>query len=220
MSSSISRFIRSKWSLLLVLVLATSLCLSLVHAQSPSVFPSPAVSPSSTPDTPSPATPTVTTPAVSVSPSTSTSTGVQPTPTANVTRPIFPTSDTCNVCSDQYDAVHNCTARIPASTNLTLINQVLPFYQCACVNGGALFDAIQICSICLRSTGQIGSFFPPAFYNVTNQDVKAMEQVCLETQNGYSVPNGSNGHWGLILNSASWGALSTLLLLFLSFGGL
>lgn len=100
-----------------------------------------------------------------------------------------------------------------------MISQVLPFYQCICPNNGAIIDALQQCSICFRSTGQ-QVFLNRAFYNVTNQDVKAMNQVCLETDNGTKIPNGSNGRWDMLMSSFSWGIISIGVMLLVPFGGL
>ncbi|KAF8936057.1 hypothetical protein BGZ58_004652 [Dissophora ornata] len=110
-------------------------------------------------------------------------------------------------------------SRVPTAGNLTMINQVLPFYQCICPNNGTEIDALQQCSICLRSTGQ-QAFLNRAFYNVTNQDVKAMKEVCLETAEGTMVPSGSSGRWDMLISTASWGVVSAMMLALLPLGGL
>ncbi|KAF9436800.1 hypothetical protein BGZ76_002942 [Entomortierella beljakovae] len=204
---------------LLILILTILLCISSVHAQedpepteefptstpSPIEFPSPSSSPS-----PSPIASEF--PTVSIPPATATGTAPAPTSTAVVPDPIFSQSTHCIACKAQYHAIKGCSARIPFSSNLTLINQVLPFYQCVCPNDGALIDSLQQCSVCLRSSGQL-AYLNPAFYEVTNQDVKSMKQVCNETQNGTLVPSGSIGRW----SSFSWGLLSVMMFTFSTF---
>jgi hypothetical protein len=76
-------------------------------------------------------------------------------------------------------------------------------------------DSLQQCSNCFRSTGQ-QAFLNFQFYNVTNQQVKAMKQVCEQTVGGTRVPSSDAG--GMILKSTvDWGfvaaLVSTLLLL-------
>ncbi|KAF9170764.1 hypothetical protein BGX21_001284 [Mortierella sp. AD011] len=206
MSRSPSRIHRSKFSLILLFIIVTFLCLSSVQAQD---FPS-------DPDEPTPTVdePTITPSAV---PSATTFPGVTTTTPAVSTAtpiPIFSNSEACQSCSPEFVAMRDCTQRL-GSMNLTMANQVLPFFQCACANDGAIIDAIQNCSICLRSTGQ-QAFINPTFYNVTNQDVKSMMEFCTESSDGTSIPSGSNGRWGMLLPSASWGVLSSFVLLVLS----
>jgi hypothetical protein len=100
-----------------------------------------------------------------------------------------------------------------------MISQVLPFYQCVCPNNGAAIDGIQQCSICFKSTGQ-QVYLNRVFYNVTNQDVKAMKQVCLDTSDGTKVPSGSSGRWDMLMSSAGLGFITLGALLLAPLGGL
>ncbi|KAF9280163.1 hypothetical protein BGZ88_012354 [Linnemannia elongata] len=137
----------------------------------------PATPPSTAPGTPAPASP-----------------GTQGAP-VQPPNPIFSTSDACVACQKEFPAIRNCTALIPPATvNLTVITQVLPFYNCLCNSGnqGSEIEALQDCSNCFRSTGQ-KAFLRDVFYNVTNQNVKAMKQVCEETLGGTRVPTSSSG---------------------------
>ncbi|KAF9349874.1 hypothetical protein BGX26_011892, partial [Mortierella sp. AD094] len=145
---------------------------------------------------------------------TTTTTGPASTPTP---MPIFSNSEACQSCSPEFVAMRDCSQRL-GTMNLTMANQVLPFFQCACANNGTIIDALQSCSICLRSTGQ-QAFINPTFYNVTNQDVKSWNQFCTSSQNGAFIPSGSDGRWSMLLSSASWGVLSSLVLLLLSSRG-
>ncbi|KAF9360769.1 hypothetical protein BGX34_007514 [Mortierella sp. NVP85] len=142
-----------------------------------------------------------------------------PSPTPVTPDPVFSTSDACVACKGKYATVRTCSSRIPVAGNLTMISQVLPFYQCICADNGSAIDALQQCSICLRSTGQ-QVFLNRAFYNVTNQDVKAMKEVCEDTANGTKVPSSSSGRWDMILSSASWGVVAIGALLLAPLGGL
>ncbi|KAG0090860.1 hypothetical protein BGZ93_009116 [Podila epicladia] len=202
----------------LVLLLALAFIFTVTHAQdipepeepSPSPSPDPVVPPEVT--SPSPTVPSPT-PSVSSVPS-----GAPTTPTAtpipNQPNPIFSTSDTCVACQRDYATVRNCTALIPPPTvNLTMITQVLPFYNCICPGNGV--DALQACSTCFRSTGQ-QAFLNPKHYNVSNQDNKALKQVCLDTENGSKVPSMAGGHWDLMAKSASWTIISALALVVVS----
>ncbi|KAG0347124.1 hypothetical protein BG004_008459 [Podila humilis] len=155
-------------------------------------FPSPTTDISPDPTfTPTFPTETPTTP--TVPPSTT------PAPIPNQPNPVFSTSDTCVTCQRNWGLVRNCTALIPPPTvNLTMISQVLPFFNCICPNNG--IDALQGCSTCFRSTGQ-QAFLNPKHYEVTNQDNKAFKQVCLDTENGSKVPSAAvskyfGGVWG------------------------
>ncbi|KAF9916090.1 hypothetical protein BX616_004659 [Lobosporangium transversale] len=140
-------------------------------------------------------------------------------PTPFIPDPIFSTSDSCEACRPQFFAIRNCTTRIPTGVNLTMIQQVLPFYQCICPNGGSQVDALQQCSICLRSTAQ-QSALNLIFYNVTNQDVKAMKQVCTETADGTKVPSGAAGFLSFMPSATFTFASVAVLLLLMPFGGL
>ncbi|KAF9312105.1 hypothetical protein BG003_006624 [Podila horticola] len=194
----------------LMLLLALALIFTLAHAQDtpvPSPSPDPVVPPEVT--SPSPTVPSETPTIPSGTPTTPTATPAPKQPT-----PIFSTSDTCVACQRDYATIHNCTALIPPPTvNLTMISQVLPFYNCICPGNGV--DALQACSTCLRSTGQ-QSFLNPKHYNVTNQDTKALKQVCLETANGSKVPSMAGGHWDMMVRSASWTIISALALVVVS----
>ncbi|KAF9928705.1 hypothetical protein FBU30_002176 [Linnemannia zychae] len=135
--------------------------------------------------------------------------------------PIFSTSDACVACQKEFPVIRNCSALIPPLTvNLTTIVQVLPFYSCLCQNNPVEIDALQQCSYCFRSTGQ-QAFLHSHFYNVTNQQVKAIKQVCEDTDGGSRVPS-SQGGTGLrdtILQSIRWGfyvSLVSVLLVFAS----
>ncbi|KAG0296381.1 hypothetical protein BGZ98_000994 [Dissophora globulifera] len=177
----------------------------LAQGQNPSPSPDPAsVSPSPSPNP-------------GVSP-TATTVAATPTPSSEPD-PIFSDTDSCNACKPQYAAVHSCSDRVPITGNLTVINQALPFYQCVCPNNGVLIDALQECSICLRSTGQQNRI-NRAFYNVTNQEVKAIKQVCLDTDGGVKVPSGAAGRWAMLSSAASWGAVTAAVLILLPLGGL
>ncbi|KAG0288576.1 hypothetical protein BGZ96_007694 [Linnemannia gamsii] len=59
-------------------------------------------------------------------------------------------------------------------------------------NEGVEIMALQQCSNCFRSTGQ-KAFLNDQFYNVTNQQVKAMKQVCEETKGGTRIPTSGAG---------------------------
>ncbi|KAF9389829.1 hypothetical protein CPB97_010559 [Podila verticillata] len=193
----------------LVLLLALALIFTLAHAQETSPG-EPAPTPTPDPVVPSEVpTPTVPVATPSVPSGTPTTTPTS-TPIPNQPNPIFSTSDTCVACQRDYPTIRNCTALIPPPTvNLTMISQVLPFYNCICPNNGP--DALQACSTCLRSTGQ-QSFLNPKHYNVTNQDTKALKQICIDTANGSRVPSMAGGHWDMMAKSASWTILSALAL--------
>ncbi|KAG0202749.1 hypothetical protein BGX33_009486 [Mortierella sp. NVP41] len=167
----------------------------------PSASPSPTFSPSSTVN---PGVPTATV----------------PVPTANPTpNPVFSTSEDCVACKPNYNIVNMCVQRVPKSVNLTMITQVLPFYQCVCPDN--MIDSLQRCSTCLRSTGQL-NFLNPQLYNVTNQQVKAMKEVCATTQNGTQTPSsGATGsRWERLMASASWGAILSVVVIVVSLGGM
>ncbi|KAK3812511.1 MAG: hypothetical protein JOS17DRAFT_762460 [Linnemannia elongata] len=207
---------RSPLHLLFIFLLVACLFVSVVHGQNdesdsdsdldpgleePEQTPSsPLTPPSPSPDQP----PTVIPPPPSSPPATppSTTSGI-PVPASSGTpgapvqppNPIFSTSDACVACQKEFPTIRNCTALIPPATvNLTVITQVLPFYNCLCSNGnlGSEIEALQDCSNCFRSTGQ-KAFLRAEFYNVTNQNVKAMKQVCEETVGGTRVPTSSSG---------------------------
>ncbi|KAF9127266.1 hypothetical protein BGW39_005988 [Mortierella sp. 14UC] len=136
--------------------------------------------------------------------------------------PIFSTSDACIACQKEFPAIRNCSTLIPPATvNLTTIVQILPFYNCLCQKDNmAEIDSLQQCSNCFRSTGQ-QAFLNVQFYNVTNQQVKAMKQVCEQTVGGTRAP--SSGAGGIMLQSAAgWGFVAALAsaLLLLVLGGL
>ncbi|KAF9903652.1 hypothetical protein EC991_003473 [Linnemannia zychae] len=172
-----------------------------VQSPSPSPSPSASPSPSFNPDVP---TATSSAPVVPTGP---------PTPS-----PVFSTSADCVACKPDYGIISACVQRIPKTANLTVITQVLPFYNCICP--GNMIDALQRCSTCLRSTGQL-NFLNPGLYNVTNQEVKAMKDVCVTTANGTQTPNGSSGgHWERLMASASWGAVLSVVVIVVSLGGM
>ncbi|KAG0289219.1 hypothetical protein BGZ97_006521 [Linnemannia gamsii] len=124
--------------------------------------------------------------------------------------PIFSTSDACVACQKEFPTIRNCTAMLPPpSVNLTIISQILPFYKCICQNDsngneGGEIAALQQCSNCFRSTGQ-RAFLSDQFYNVTNQQLKAMKQVCDETEGGTRLPTSGagTGTRGLILQTST-----------------
>ncbi|KAI1315594.1 hypothetical protein EDD11_000604 [Mortierella claussenii] len=218
-----SHSILSRLLLVACLVLLLS---SAVLAQSPSPQPSPEVTtpqPSPTPDpttvapSPTPDVPSASPSQTDISP---TATVIVPVPTSAPTPttpdPIFSSSASCVACKSEFPNIRNCSTRLPIAGNLTMINQVLPFYQCICP--GNQIETLQQCSICLRSTGQ-QAFLNRAFYNVTNQDIKAMHQVCTETADGSKVPSSSTGAWHLLLSSVGWSVLSGVMLLLLPLGG-
>ncbi|KAK3840760.1 MAG: hypothetical protein J3R72DRAFT_446784 [Linnemannia gamsii] len=174
-----------------------------VQSPSPSPSPSPSISPNPSID-PGVPTPTSSVPVVPTGP---------PTPS-----PVFSTSTDCVACKPDYGIVSTCVQRIPKTANLTVITQVLPFYSCICP--GNMIDSLQHCSTCLRSTGQL-NFLNPGLYNVTNQQVKAMKEVCTTTSNGTQTPNGSSGsHWERLMASASWGAVLSVVVIVVSLGGM
>ncbi|KAG0356521.1 hypothetical protein BC939DRAFT_506968 [Gamsiella multidivaricata] len=228
MASSRPRIPRSILSLVLLLFITTALLLSSVQAQeSPSASPSPSEQP--TVASTEPLTPTPTVDPVTPTPDPAVPTTDLPTPTSALptttaapipsATPIFSTSDACVSCKSNYLAVYNCASRIPVNGNLTTISQVFPFYQCICPNDGELIDALQECSVCLRQTGQL-TYLNRTFYNVTNQDVKAMKQACLETSDGLKVPNKAGGRWDMLLSAAAWGTISAMVLVLVPLGGL
>ncbi|KAG9063814.1 hypothetical protein KI688_003926 [Linnemannia hyalina] len=223
---------RSPLLLLCILLLVACLFISVVHGQnddsgsgsdldpsleepeqnpsSPSTLPSPtpdqppAAIPPPPPSTPpsTPATPPTTAPGTPAPASSGT-----PGAPAQPPNPIFSTSDACVACQKEFPTIRSCTALIPPPTvNLTVITQVLPFYNCLCNNGnlGSEIEALQDCSNCFRSTGQ-KAFLRGDFYNVTNQNVKAMKQVCEETVGGTRVPTSSSGTGaGVGLRDLGW----------------
>ncbi|KAF9179669.1 hypothetical protein BGZ51_006741 [Haplosporangium sp. Z 767] len=143
------------------------------------------------------------------------------TPPSNQPDPVFSSSESCQACQPTFPLIRNCSALIPsASVNLTMIVQMLPFYSCICRGDYQEIDKLQQCSNCLRSTGQ-QVFLNPHFYNVTNQHVKAMKQVCAETANGSKVPaSAGNGAWDTLAQSSSWMALSAVIAVVLQLGAL
>ncbi|KAK3846748.1 MAG: hypothetical protein J3R72DRAFT_520104 [Linnemannia gamsii] len=172
----------------------------------------PATGPGTTPIPP----PSTTSPGTPITPGT-----VTPPP-----NPIFSTSDACIACQKEFPTIRKCTALIPpAAVNLTTIVQILPFYNCLCQKDNMVeIDSLQQCSNCFRSTGQ-QAFLNAQFYNVTNQQVKAMKQVCEQTVDGTRVPTSgaTAGGIGLVVQSTvGWGFVTALVsaLLFLAPGGL
>ncbi|KAF9940918.1 hypothetical protein BGZ67_006338 [Mortierella alpina] len=140
--------------------------------------------------------------------------------TPNLPNPIFSTSDACIACQKEYPFIKNCSLHIPASVNLTVIVQVLPFYNCMCQDKLVHIDGLQTCSACFRSTGQ-QVFLSPHFYNVSNQQAKALKQVCRETANGTTVPNAAGmGKWETLARSGCWMVVSLLVVVLLPLGGL
>ncbi|OAQ29587.1 hypothetical protein K457DRAFT_137782 [Linnemannia elongata AG-77] len=209
-------FKRLRLTALLVIIL--SLFILTVAAQvtpdpttaepTPTPDPSPEVTPSPT-DTPSPSE------TVSGIPTSTSSVPVAPTSTPT---PVFTTSTDCIACKPDYNIVSTCVQRIPKTANLTMITQVLPFYQCICP--GNMIEALQHCSTCLRSSGQL-NFLVPTLYNVTNQQVKAMREVCNTTANGTQTPNGVSGsRLEQLMASASWGAVLSVVVIVVSLGGM
>ncbi|KAK5809920.1 hypothetical protein F5H01DRAFT_347839 [Linnemannia elongata] len=209
-------FKRLRLTALLVIIL--SLFILTVAAQvtpdpttaepTPTPDPSPEVTPSPT-DTPSPSE------TVSGIPTSTSTVPVAPTSTPT---PVFTTSTDCIVCKPDYNIISTCVQRIPKTANLTMITQVLPFYQCICP--GNMIEALQHCSTCLRSSGQL-NFLVPTLYNVTNQQVKAMREVCNTTANGTQTPNGVSGsRLEQLMASASWGAVLSVVVIVVSLGGM
>lgn len=134
------------------------------------------------------------------------------TPVPRVPDPVFSSTDNCNACKPEYPLIRNCSDRLPTTGNLTVINQVLPFYACMCPNNGTAFDALQKCSLCLRSTGQQWAL-SPQFYNITNPQLLGMKQMCLDTAGGSKIPSGSgSGRWDMLASSALWIALAAVAL--------
>ncbi|KAG9067468.1 hypothetical protein KI688_012251 [Linnemannia hyalina] len=132
----------------------------------PDPTPEPSASPSFTPtDIPSPSD--------SISAGIPTATSTVPVVSTPTPTPVFTTSTDCQACKPDYNIISACVQRIPKTANLTMITQVLPFYQCICPDN--MIEALQHCSTCLRSSGQL-NFLVPTLYNVTNQEVKAMNE--------------------------------------------
>ncbi|KAF9968687.1 hypothetical protein BGZ70_000038 [Mortierella alpina] len=133
-------------------------------------------------------------------------------PVPRVPDPVFSSTDNCNACKPEYPLIRNCSDRLPTTGNLTVINQVLPFYACMCPNNGIALDALQKCSLCLRSTGQQWAL-NPQFYNITNPQLAAMKQMCVESAGGTTIPTGSgSGRWDMLASSAMWIALAAVAL--------
>ncbi|KAF9420178.1 hypothetical protein BGZ94_009208 [Podila epigama] len=170
-------------------------------------LPTPTPSPS-----PSPLPSTSPSPSPSVDPSTPTQAPAPaPAPNPHQPNPIFSSSDDCVTCERGWPTVRNCSALIPPPTvNLTLITQVLPFYNCICPGSGVVY--LHACSTCFRSTGQ-QSFLNPKHYIISNQDERAYTQVCLDTENGSKIPSSASSLWDLTAKSASWSLLPTILTL-------
>ncbi|KAF9291385.1 hypothetical protein BGZ68_004246 [Mortierella alpina] len=140
--------------------------------------------------------------------------------TASLPNPIFSTSDACIACQKEYPFIKNCSVHIPSAVNLTVIVQLLPFFSCMCQDQLVHIDGLQMCSACFRSTGQ-QVFLSPQFYNVSNQQAKALKQVCRETANGTKVPNAAGtGQWETLARSGCWMVVSLLTVMLLSLGGL
>ncbi|KAF9933157.1 hypothetical protein BGZ67_004395 [Mortierella alpina] len=133
-------------------------------------------------------------------------------PVPRVPDPVFSSTENCNACKPEYPLIRNCSDRLPSTGNLTVVNQVLPFYACMCPNNGSAFDALQKCSQCLRSTGQQWAL-NPQFYNITNPQVAGMKQMCVETAGGSKIPTGAgSGRWDMLASSAIWIALAAVAL--------
>ncbi|KAF9934034.1 hypothetical protein FBU30_003544 [Linnemannia zychae] len=165
--------------------------------------PSPSPSPSSQPSV-SPEVPTVTS-----------SVPVAPTSTPTLV-PVFSTSADCTICKPNFGVIDACVQRIPKTANLTMITQVLPFYSCICP--GDSISNLQHCSTCLRTTGQLNFLFP-GLYNVTNQQVKAMRDVCTATNNGKQVPSGaSSTNMEQLLTSTKYGVILSMIAIIMSLG--
>ncbi|GJJ73118.1 hypothetical protein EMPS_05476 [Entomortierella parvispora] len=219
---------RSRHSLLLLAILVTLLSLltsSTVHAQDEpepgESSPSPSFSPSAAPVVPEPSA-SVSAPPLVPSASVATPTGPISTakPTSKPLDPVFSTSDSCVACQSNYTLVSTCQSRIPTGTNLTVINQVLPFYACICQDNGTLIDALHSCSLCFNSTGQ-QQFLNPVFRNnVSSQDVKAFKQVCLDTNNGAMIPNAAASLLSHV-STLVWSAmLASLVAVLIPLGGM
>ncbi|KAF9576296.1 hypothetical protein EC968_009270 [Mortierella alpina] len=133
-------------------------------------------------------------------------------PVPRIPDPVFSTSDNCNACKPQYPLIRNCSDRLPATGNLTVVNQVLPFYACMCPNNGTAFDALQKCSQCLRSTGQQWALHSQ-FHDITNLQLAGMKQMCADSADGTKIPTGSSsGRWDMLASSAIWIALAVVAL--------
>ncbi|KAG0307300.1 hypothetical protein BGZ99_001485 [Dissophora globulifera] len=152
----------------------------------------------------------------------STPTRVAPATSTPLPNPIFSTSDACVACQKEYYTIQNCSSHMPPpNVNLTMIVQLLPFYGCLCQNNKVEIDALQQCSTCFRSTGQL-AYLNTHFYNVTNQEAKAYRKVCDETANGTRVP--SSGAAGNVLHdwlarSGTWITLAGAAFVLLPLGG-
>jgi hypothetical protein len=203
-----------------IFLLVLSLFILAVAAQSEVTQPTDVPTPTPEPDVPTPTdTPTPTdNPSPTDIPITPTSSvPVVPTSPPKPT-PVFSTSDDCKACRPDYNTIDTCVQRIPKTANLTVLTQVLPFYQCICP--GDLITSLQHCSTCLRSTGQL-NFLIPGLYNVTNQQAKAMREVCNTTGNGREIPSGASGsRLERLMASASWGAVLTVVVVAVTLGGM
>ncbi|KAK3824352.1 MAG: hypothetical protein JOS17DRAFT_751550 [Linnemannia elongata] len=158
------------------------------------------------------------TPTDTISPSVPSATSSVPVVPTSTPTPVFTSSIDCQACKPDYGIVSTCVQRIPKTANLTMITQVLPFYQCICP--GNMIEALQHCSTCLRSSGQL-NFLVPTLYNVTNQQVKAMREVCNTTANGRETPSGASGsRLEQLMSSASWGAVLSVVVIAVSLGGM
>ncbi|KAF9964594.1 hypothetical protein BGZ70_006229 [Mortierella alpina] len=148
-----------------------------------------------------------------------------PTPSAapqtpNLPNPIFSTSDACIACQKEYPFIKGCSVHIPPAVNLTIIVQMLPFYNCMCQDELVHIDGLQTCSACFRSTGQ-QVFLSPQFYNVSNQQAKALKQVCRDTANGTKVPSAAGaGKWETLARSGCWMVVSLVVVMLLPLGAL
>ncbi|KAG0056412.1 hypothetical protein BGZ83_005127 [Gryganskiella cystojenkinii] len=190
--------------------------MTVVHAQDPTTT-DPSPSPSSSPQPVESPTPSEPVPSVPGGPTAPIVTS-KPTPTPKPLDPVFSTSDSCQACQGQFPQIRTCQSHIPVVGNLTMINQVLPFYSCICQNNGVLIDGLHQCSLCFASTGQ-QQFLAPVFHNnFSSQDVKAVKQVCIDTANGSKIPSlGSS----LTVSSLVWTVmLAAVAVVVAPFGGI
>ncbi|KAF9119117.1 hypothetical protein BGX30_004077 [Mortierella sp. GBA39] len=201
--------------LLLVLLSLFILSVAAQDVATPSPSPEPSASPS--PEVSSAPT-DIPSPSDSISVGIPTATSSVPGVSTPTVTPLFTSSADCVACKPDYNIVSTCVQRIPKTANLTMITQVLPFYQCICP--GNMIEALQHCSTCLRSSGQL-NYLVPTLYNVTNQEVKAMHEVCNTTANGRETPSGASGsRLEQLMASASWGAVLSVVVIAVSLGGM